>query len=150
MAPMPTHRLDLTTSAVNGEIYAIGGVHFSYPDITTLSTVEEFDPAGPAAVEIGDTKVPVSFRLYPNFPNPFNPSTRIRYELPRKSWVKMQILNTLGMEVRTLVNEVQSAGRYEVEWDGRDNQGRRVAGGIYLVRLRAGEIVQARKMVLLK
>ena len=148
LAPMPTHRLDLTTSAVNGRIYAIGGTQVSYPNYTVLSTVEEFDR--PTAVETGDTRVPASFVLYQNFPNPFNPGTTIRYELPRRSRVELRILNMLGKEVRTLVNEIQSPGRYEVQWDGRDNRGQQVAGGVYLYRLRAGGIVQTRKMVLFK
>ena len=61
-----------------------------------------------------------------------------------------QIYNQLGQEVRTLVNERNPAGAYQIEWDGRDHAGRQLASGVYLYRLKAGSFVLVRKMVLLR
>lgn len=150
MASMPTGRVDLTTSAVNGKIYAIGGVQFEYPNITVLSTVEEFDPNGPTAVETDAGSVPVSFVLHQNFPNPFNPETTIKYEISRQTHVVLKVMNLLGQEVRTLIDEEQSPGLYEVRWDGKDNHGQRVASGAYLYRMESKDFVQVRKMVFIQ
>ncbi len=86
-----------------------------------------------------------------NAPNPFNPSTRIRYELPADGApVRLTIHDLGGRLVRTLVAEAQGAGGHVVPWDGRDDAGQPVAGGVYVYRLSAGASVESRKMVLLK
>jgi len=96
------------------------------------------------------SQIPSKFTLLQNFPNPFNPSTTFRYQLPQAANVQLIIYNTLGQVVRILVENEQSAGEYEVRWDGRDNTGRTVASGVYLYRIRTGTFVQTRKMLLLK
>jgi hypothetical protein len=88
-------------------------------------------------------KIPESFNLLQNYPNPFNPSTTIRFNLPRSGFVCLRIYNLLGKEIDTLVNEQREAGEYTVEWIPED-----LTSGIYLYRLRAGEYVETRKMVL--
>jgi len=93
----------------------------------------------PASVE--------TYYLAPNYPNPFNPSTTIRYHLPRASRVKLQVYNPLGQVVRTLVEAQQPAGRYTVQWDGRDDSGRQLPAGVYFYRLKAGQFEQVRKCV---
>ena len=148
MTPMPTRRLDLTTSTVNGRIYAIGGVQVSNPFITVVSATEEFDPSGITSVEAQADRVPASFALYQNYPNPFNPATTIKYEVPEQARVVLKVMNLLGQEVRTLIDEDQSPGLYEVRWDGKDNNGQEVASGMYLYRLKTRDFVQVRKMVL--
>lgn len=86
-----------------------------------------------------------------NVPNPFNPSTRIRYELPIDGApVRLTIHDLGGRLVRTLVDEAQGAGGHVAPWDGRDNEGQPVSGGVYVYRLAAGSAVETRKMVLLK
>ncbi len=90
------------------------------------------------------------FTLGQNFPNPFNPSTQIRYELPRGTRVSLKIYDQRGRLVRTLVETEETAGRKLVTWDGRSQNGARVASGIYLYRLVAGETVAQRKMTLVK
>lgn len=104
------------------------------------------------ATGIGDNGLtaPLDFALHQNYPNPFNPTTTIRYDLKERSKVALTIYNALGQEVRTLVSDTQNAGRYQVQWDGRDNAGGKVASGIYFYRMRAGEFTQFHKMVLLK
>ncbi len=98
--------------------------------------------------------LPDHFSLGQNYPNPFNSTTVIRYSLPvdrQKRWaVSLRIYNILGQVVRTLVDEPQTPGYYSVRWDGRDNAGRELASGIYIYRIRAGDFVQTRRMILLK
>ncbi len=79
--------------------------------------------------------LPQKFTLLPNYPNPFNPETAIRYGLPAAANVQLVILNVLGQPVRTLVSSNQSAGWYALKWDGRDGTGQPVASGIYLYRI---------------
>ncbi len=85
-----------------------------------------------------------------NHPNPFNPVTTINYSLPDESHVRLVIYSALGQEVRRLVDEVKSVGRYSVRWDGRDALGRPVSSGVYLYRLVAGREQLVGKMVLAK
>jgi hypothetical protein len=93
---------------------------------------------------------PLSFTLGQNYPNPFNPSTTILYELPRDGQVEVAIFNLLGEQIRTLTNQRQAAGQYRILWDGRNENGKSVPSGVYLYRLRAGEFVQTRKMILMQ
>ena len=93
---------------------------------------------------------PIGFELKQNYPNPFNPTTSISYELPQESNISIKIYNTLGHEIRTLVNEYKSAGQYQVTWDGISNLGERLGNGTYFFQLTAGDFIQTRKMVLLK
>ena len=83
-------------------------------------------------------------------PNPFNPSTQIGYQLPEAGEVALMIYNTLGQQVKVLVNTYQDAGHYRVIWDGTDDFGRSVASGIYLYRLMSHGKVETRRMLLLK
>lgn len=89
-----------------------------------------------------------SFTLQQNYPNPFNPSTTILYDLPRAGQVEVEIFTLLGERIRTLVKERQAAGQHRLQWDGRDEKGAPMPSGVYLYRLRAGEFVQTRKMIL--
>jgi len=88
---------------------------------------------------------PKSFSLSQNYPNPFNPETIISYQLPRISKVELNIYNLLGQKLVTLVSETQNAGSYQVEWNATS-----FASGIYYYRIKAGEFVVAKKMILLK
>ncbi len=82
--------------------------------------------------------VPTRFALHPAAPNPFNPTTQIRYELPTEANVRLMVFNSLGQHVRTLVNATQAPGMYRLSWNGRDDQGREAASGSYMLTLRAG------------
>ncbi len=101
-------------------------------------------------IGIPENNIPQAFKLYPNYPNPFNPSTVIRYQLAVNSMVTLKIYNALGQEVRTLVNERQSAGFKQVMWDGKDQRGHSVSSGIYIYRIQAGSMLQAKKMTLIR
>ena len=94
--------------------------------------------------------VPESFALYANYPNPFNPTTTISYDLPEQAQVTLSIYDLLGKKIKTLVNQSQDAGNKIAMWDGTDEFGRQVSAGVYLYRIQAGEFTQTRKMLLLK
>jgi hypothetical protein len=93
---------------------------------------------------------PVSYALEQNFPNPFNPSTTIRYSLAKKSDVVLEIYNTLGQRVRTLFSGARTTGDYETVWDGTNDNGGHVASGVYFYRLRTGEYTAIRKLVMIR
>ncbi len=95
-------------------------------------------------------ELPTAFELGANAPNPFNPSTTIKYALPQAVEVNLQIFDTLGRHVRTLVDQRQQAGRYAVTWDGRNEQGEAIASGVFIYQLRAGTFVQTRRMALIR
>ncbi|MDP6125712.1 MAG: FlgD immunoglobulin-like domain containing protein, partial [Candidatus Latescibacteria bacterium] len=83
-------------------------------------------------------------------PNPFNPATDISFELEQPSDIRLMIVNPLGQIVRTVANGDRPAGRHSVVWDGRDDQGREVASGVYIVRLVAGPMAVNSRAVLLR
>ena len=94
--------------------------------------------------------VPSVFALRPAVPNPFNPVTEIRFDVPRSGGVQLNIYDLLGHPVKSLVNDSKGPGTYSVTWDAKDNNGHQVSAGMYLFQLRSGTYVQTRKMVLLK
>jgi hypothetical protein len=93
---------------------------------------------------------PAAFALHAPAPNPFNPATTLRFDLPAACAVKLEIVDVSGRCMRVLVDELLPAGRHEAVWDGRDARGRALASGVYSCRLRAGAFEQARTLVLLK
>jgi hypothetical protein len=101
--------------------------------------------------EEAHVEMPQVYALHGNFPNPFNPATTIRYDLPKPERVMLKIYNLIGEEVATLVNdEPQAAGYHAAIWDGRDKNGRVVASGVYVYRMQAGSFVMTRKLALIK
>jgi hypothetical protein len=88
---------------------------------------------------------PSAFQLLPNYPNPFNPTTTIKYSIPSDGFVKLRVFNTLGEEVSTLVNEFKSAGNYEVSFNAAN-----LNSGVYFYKLQAGNFVETKKMILMK
>lgn len=108
--------------------------------------------SGPVNVESQTiSTIPTLYKLYVNYPNPFNPQTRIKFELSKASQITLKIFDVLGKEIRTLIDQFQNAGSYSVDWDGKDKLGEQVASGIYLYRMQVnGNIAQSRKMMLLK
>jgi hypothetical protein len=91
-----------------------------------------------------------SFQLEQNFPNPFNPATRIPFELTRGGRVALSVFDVAGHRVRALLDQELPAGLHEAAWDGRDDAGQAVASGVYLYRMQAGTRTETRRMVLLK
>jgi len=94
--------------------------------------------------------IPTTYSLHHNFPNPFNPETAIRYDLPEQGRVILTIYNVLGRKIKTLVDRKEIAGRYLVSWDGKNDLGDTVTSGVYFYRIQVGDFVQSHKMILVK
>ncbi len=94
--------------------------------------------------------VPLEFALHENYPNPFNPTTTLRFDLPEISDITLTIYNMLGQKVRTFDYQNTSAGYHSVTWDATNNFGQQVGAGVYLYQLQTKNFVKTRKMVLLK
>jgi len=84
------------------------------------------------------------------YPNPFNSEVVVKYSLPREGEVELVVYNALGQVVRRLAEGYRGMGHHRVVWDGMDDAGRGLATGIYVVRLRAGDFAQVRKVLFLK
>jgi len=96
------------------------------------------------------TESPAEFKLEQNYPNPFNPETAINYQVPHACQVTIRIFNTMGQEVKTLVNEDKQVGYYTIRWDGSDNNGLRAVTGVYLYQIKAAHFSQTRKMLFVR
>lgn len=122
----------------------IGTVYFGDGSVTVVNVT---------GIDEDDT-MPGAYRLYHCWPNPFNPSTRIRFDIPggNGSEVRtaLRIYNIAGQLVRTLVNRPLNPGRYDIVWDGRNDAGLTVASGVYFYRFEAGRHTDTKKMVLLR
>jgi len=94
--------------------------------------------------------LPEQYVLYQNHPNPFNPVTKIRYDLPDDAYVTLTIHDMMGRRVRRLVDGPQTAGNRSIQWNGTDEQGRAISAGLYLFSISAGQFNETRKMILLK
>jgi len=94
--------------------------------------------------------IPEVFALHQNYPNPFNPTTTLRYDLPEDAQVNIMIYDLMGREIKTLLNNQQTAGFKSVIWDATNNMGQPVSAGMYLYRISADDFTSVKKMVLLK
>jgi hypothetical protein len=104
-----------------------------------------------ACVGVDDlAPLPTDVSLLPAYPNPFNPSTTISFELPESAVVRLEVFDALGRRVTTLAAGPTGPGRHEVVWNGRDASGRTVGSGVYFARLTADDAIRTGKMVLLK
>ncbi len=119
-------------------------VSLNYGTTTCIDPELMVDPSTSA------DETPSATELFANHPNPFNPSTTIRYALASAGSVRLVVFDTVGRRVRALVDESQPAGDHRVQFDGRDDRGGALASGVYFYRLEANGVVRTRKMVLLK
>ena len=103
-----------------------------------------------SSLSVEELLTPKEFKLYSNFPNPFNPSTTILYALPEKSHVSLQIYDILGKRIKVLVSESQNMGHHSKIWDGTNEQGEIVSGGVYIYVLNAGSYYDTKKMIYMK
>jgi hypothetical protein len=142
---------------VDAEVEAGARYYYKLQDVDLRGNLTEH---GPIAIEVA---APQAFVLQQNYPNPFwseatspalgggNPTTQIRYELPKAAHVSVIIYNSLGQEIRRLVDRVQPAGYHLAAWNGRDQRGKPVPSGIYHYRLQVGdEFVSTKKMLMAK
>ncbi|GEM_PF-2671237 len=129
------------TFDVHGTGYAdlkVEGLFFDGNDLPVAEVITE------SSVRLGGA-LPTEFALYQNHPNPFNPSTQIRYDLPKTGHVRLTVYNALGQEVAELVNAAQAAGLHAITWDARE-----MASGMYHYKLESGPYHQTRQLLLLK
>ena len=120
-----------------------------FTPITTVS--DNFGQFTSDMVSLGEnSNLPIEFSLFPNYPNPFNPSTIISYGISEDSFVSIDIFDMRGRVVKNLVSQKQVSGRYSVSWDGKDAGGNSVSAGVYIYKLSAHSKVLSRKMVLMK
>ncbi len=94
--------------------------------------------------------MPFTMELLQNYPNPFNPQTHILFQIPKTTRVVLEIYDILGQETCTLINEEMPAGYHEVSWDGRDSNGRKIASGVYIYMLKAGDFMDSKKMLFIQ
>ena len=97
-----------------------------------------------------DDQIPTAFALHENYPNPFNPTTTLRFDLPEVSDVNVVIYNMLGQKVRTFNMNSISAGSHSIKWNATNNLGDPVGAGVYLYQFQAKDFIKTKKMVLLK
>ncbi len=151
--------IDTTTAVMNaleGKGTPIAGIFTDFEGRERSSTspdigADEFDKT--TGVSSDRTGIPETFSLSQNYPNPFNPTTTIRYALPSSANVKLNVYDLLGREIATLVNEEQSAGWKEVEWNARQTNGGQASAfssGIYFYKLEVGSFAEVKKLILLK
>ena len=113
--------------------------------------IKELEPPQSGSTGVEDAEIPTEFALDQNFPNPFNPSTTIRFALPMRASVELKVYDLLGREVRVLMSGDQFApGIHSVTWDGRNSIGQAVATGVYFYRINASGFTESKKMLLLK
>ena len=128
--------------------------------LINIESDEEYDLSGSGELIIAEvlngfilrknSVMPHNYALHQNFPNPFNPVTNLRYDLPEQSFVTLTIYDLIGREITQLVNTTQEAGFRSVQWDATDSFGKPVSAGIYLYKITTGKFVQTKKMVLVK
>jgi len=115
------------------------------------SDVKEYEIQTLTIVSPITSELPTRFALEQNFPNPFNPTTQIKFSLPEPGWVTLKIYDVVGREVIVLANEDYRTGIHTIEWNGRNNTDAPVASGIYFYHLQVGDkYSQTNKMVFLK
>ena len=125
-------------------------VYSKNSDDSDFSRIQVKFTVAPSSGAIQQSQKPEQFHLYHNYPNPFNPETRIAYYLPEASHVFLKVYNSLGHRVRTLANTHQAAGSHSVIWDGKNDAAQLLANGTYIVQLKANQTIQNIKVVLLK
>ena len=129
---------------ISGCGYIVDDINYSNQFYSSL-----FDCISASTLKSENEINPSVFRLYQNHPNPFNPTTKIRYQLAKNSHVKIAVYNTMGKIVKTLANEYQTAGFRSVKWDGKNNNKQKVSTGVYFYSIQSGEFSSTKKMILL-
>jgi hypothetical protein len=140
-----------TTAATNWLDTVEDGWKYYYKITSVDGAGNESAPAlRETASEAEVPEMPETFALFQNVPNPFNPTTTIRFDMPVRSRVRLAVYNIKGQLVRVLLDREINAGSREVVWDGTDSKGHAVASGIYFYRLRTRAFIESRKMILLR
>jgi len=129
--------------------------------LTPDDVVQGFDTVVKAAItwieshytnleEPSNVQLASDYKLFQNYPNPFNPSTTITFDLPKTGFVELDVYNIMGQSIRKLVAKEYIAGRHTAVWDGKDDNGLAVTGGVYLYRIQTDDLTATRKMILIR
>jgi predicted lipoprotein with Yx(FWY)xxD motif len=151
--PGPGNLLDSTCDAsfFDGGWTQEGGFHYKVSAVDIHDNESDFALLRPDDVtDVDVPETPVAVYLHQNFPNPFNPVTKIRFGLPQAAHVRLCVYNVKGELVATLIDRWMPEGRKEISWTAKDSRGHAVTSGIYFYCLNAGGFVQMRKMVLMR
>jgi hypothetical protein len=148
VASLQAYEWDIPEDLNAGEDYKIRLRSESDSSISGLS--QEVFTINSSVSIMTDNNIPDKFTLHQNYPNPFNPTTSIQYELPESMDISLTIYDVSGREIKTLINRIQSAGWYSIDWDGLDSNDNSVDTGIYLARLQSKNLSWVIKMVYLK
>jgi hypothetical protein len=145
---------ELRISAVYGSASTSFRTLVSGQSPQNVVRISDTDAASQDKDQVARVNLPKAFALGQNYPNPFNPSTTIAYDIPDDQassvQVQLKVYNVRGQVIKTLVNSAKDAGHYVVQWDGRNDNGEAISSGVYFYRIKAGDFVTTRKMVLLK
>lgn len=117
---------------------------------SVYSSTGKFIVGTPTSNKDGVVELPKSFVVEQNYPNPFNPTTNIRFGIPEAGFVTVKIYNMLGQEIKTLISDNLKEGYHSITWNGDDNFGNIVSGGVYLYKVSSGNNIQVKKMIFLK
>ena len=128
--------LDAVTNIGPNDLESLNFQNYIYVDNSILGQIVD--------------NIPVQYSLNNNYPNPFNPVTTIGYIMPEDGLVNITIFDMMGREINTILNSPQPAGYRSIQWDATNDQGAPVSAGIYLYRIRVGDFIQTKKMILLK
>jgi hypothetical protein len=139
------------TVKVGDTLQSAQGV-FAFSFGTYKIEIRDMNDLGGYAVGVKSDIVaaPLTYELKQNFPNPFNPETRLYFSIPELQKVQLIVYNVVGQKVRTLLDTQYSAGRHVVNWDGLNDAGHRVPTGVYIYRLKAGDFIDFKKMTMIK
>ncbi len=134
----------------------VGPVRWKYGNNLGAEGFDAVKPRAPETTAVGSkeeqqaSNIPNDFVLHGNYPNPLNPSTKITYSLAQAGTATLTIFNSMGQKITTLVDQSMSSGQHSVIWDGTNDYGEAVAGGVYFYTLAVDSKVQMKKMVLIK
>lgn len=149
--PWPENRIDRPAMTNWYDPWKDGSLVFYKVSAVDRAGNESFIAAPDIVIGVGPESIPKQFALHPNRPNPFNPTTMIRFDVPAGAGVmSVKIYDVAGRLVRTLVDGAEPSGRRLIEWNGRDDGGSRVASGVYFCRMTAAGYAHTHKIVLLQ
>ncbi|MDG2367457.1 MAG: T9SS type A sorting domain-containing protein, partial [Candidatus Marinimicrobia bacterium] len=135
---------------VNRLTYVYNVFAYSGNDSTEITGTRQLVVKREGDLNTESIEPPNSFVLHPNYPNPFNPQTQIRFEMPYAGKVDLSIYNLLGVKIKTLYSGQKPTGVYTFKWDGKNESSQLVSGGVYIYKLQSAKGMQMRKMILLK
>lgn len=147
---LPTH---MFTNDDYSKIYTLNGRtgNVTVLDVNTKTISKVIDLNEYLQTKVQDKIIiPAEYILSQNYPNPFNSSTMISYQIPKNINVSIEIYNILGQKVASLVDKRQNAGRYQIQWEGKNQKGEEIASGLYILRFSTSDFVQSKKLLLLR